>query len=282
MKEQILFCASVVMLYVAGCSPVNDQTQHATDAKLNTKADVESVLSLLYQQQAAEYRALCLQAYNIAKRRVDDVKKNKNYKGKRFAIITDLDETILDNSGSTAWLYLHDSATNYPFLMQWWLKGIADSVPGSVSFFNYAYDHGVDVYYISNRPDTDVVVKAAMRNMHNLGFPRTNDSDLSHFLFMKPKTKFSSKEARREQVEQMDSVIAFLGDNLIDLDSSFDGKPKDLRRMDVDKLKDKWGDRYIVFPNAIYGDWESRLYETPGLTIYQKDSVRAATLHAVE
>jgi 5'-nucleotidase (lipoprotein e(P4) family) len=226
----------------------------------SAKRDEEIVMPILYQQRAAEYRALCFQAYNIARRKIDAAVANRKYKGKPFAIITDLDETALDNSASAAWLYAHDSAVNFAFLTDWWLKGIADSVPGSVSFFNYAFSQKIDIYYISNRSATDTVIRATMRNMNKLGFPLTADSDFKHFLFLAPGTPKNSKEPRRELVEAKDSVILLLGDNLIDLDAAFDSVSMNVRRQEVDRLNARWGDRYIVFPNSVYGDWENVLY----------------------
>ena len=49
-----------------------------------------------YQQLAAEYHALCLQAYNLARIRVDESLQQASDKPR--AIVTDLDETALDNS----------------------------------------------------------------------------------------------------------------------------------------------------------------------------------------
>ena len=69
------------------------------------KGDAEVVMPILYQQQAAEYRALCLQAYNIARERVNQYKNTKTDKDS-LAIITDLDETALDNSANEAQLFL--------------------------------------------------------------------------------------------------------------------------------------------------------------------------------
>ena len=248
------------------------------------RRDDESVLGVLYQQKAAEYRALCFQAYNLARKRIEEAKANKKYKGRRFAVITDLDETILDNSASSAWVYLHDSTSTFDFLKQWWTRGIADSVPGSVSFFNFAYSDSVDIYYISNRTNSSVYLQAAMRNMHDLGFPYTSPGDEGHFLFLDSTAANSSKEGRRKWVEAKDSVILLLGDNLIDLDAAFDGQPMDVRRREVDRLRDSFGARYIIFPNAIYGDWESALYRNfPGSpSLSQKDSIRAAMLDTTE
>ena len=56
---------------------------------------------VLWQQDAAEYRALCYQAFNIAALRINEIPRTTLKKNK-LAIVTDLDETILDNSFSEA------------------------------------------------------------------------------------------------------------------------------------------------------------------------------------
>src|SRR3954451_23772627 len=57
------------------------------------------LLADLYVQTAAEYHALCLQTYRHASeclaRRLNEAPKE----GPPFAVIMDLDETVLDNSG---------------------------------------------------------------------------------------------------------------------------------------------------------------------------------------
>src|ERR1700743_3053913 len=64
--------------------------------------DKESVLAILYQQRAAEYAALCLQAYNLARRKVDEAIAHPvlSKDNLPLAVITDLDETALDNSAN--------------------------------------------------------------------------------------------------------------------------------------------------------------------------------------
>jgi 5'-nucleotidase (lipoprotein e(P4) family) len=54
------------------------------------------LFTALFQQHAAEYRALCFQAFNIARVRIDQSLQNTS--AHPPAIITDIDETILDNS----------------------------------------------------------------------------------------------------------------------------------------------------------------------------------------
>ena len=50
-----------------------------------------------WMQRSAEYKALCQQAYNIATERLLAATSDPRNKGKRWAIVTDIDETIVDN-----------------------------------------------------------------------------------------------------------------------------------------------------------------------------------------
>ena len=105
------------------------------------------------------------------------------------------------------------------------------------------------MFYISNR-DTSLIT-ATMSNMKRLGFPQI---ERTHFLF---KSNTGSKEGRRREVAKSDTVVLLLGDNLNDFDSIYETKPIDIRKFKVDRVKNIWGDRFIVLPNAIYGDWEN-------------------------
>ena len=55
------------------------------------------VLSTLYQQKAAEYRALSYQTFNLAALMLDNDLADKRV-DKHRVVIVDIDETVLDNS----------------------------------------------------------------------------------------------------------------------------------------------------------------------------------------
>lgn len=252
------------MLIVFSCSSSFAQSKKRADriAEHQSQGDKESVLAILYQQRAAEYTALCLQAYNLAKRMVDAALANPVLTRDELplAVITDLDETALDNSANEVHQFLGDSLYDPKEFNRWIKSEQAGAVPGSVDFFNYVDSlstHGpkkIDIYYISNRDDS--MVSYTLYNMKKLGFPQCNPT---HFKF---KTTTSSKESRRQEVLRDHQVVVLLGDNLIDLDAHFDGYQETAgqRMTQVYNLKDRWGDLYIVLPNADYGDWESYLY----------------------
>jgi len=257
-----------------------------------SKSDEESLLAILYQQKAGEYRALCFQAYRLAKMQVDSA-LNKNPENTNYAVITDLDETVLDNSAQEGWIYEQDTTASFQSLETWWLKGKAKAVPGSVEFFQYLKKRKVDVYYISNRSASPQYIKATMVNMNTLKFPYSDfPADTTHFLFQQGSV--ASKEPRRLKVIDTlkKNVIVYLGDNLIDLDKAFDKtvdgyQNSEQRLHKVDSLKSTWGVKYIVFPNAIYGDWESAFYSKylidhkgANLTQEQKNKIRKKLLNS--
>lgn len=281
MKKRFYFLAFAALASLGSCQEGHSGTDE--------KRDEESVLSLLYQQQAAEYHALCLQAYNLASRQIDVALAGKG-KHKPFAVVTDLDETALDNSPEEVMNYQNDTTYSPAAWNRWAIHGKPGTVPGALAFFNYAKSKGIHIYYVSNRDASDSIVNATMARMDTLGFPFCKASNKSNFLFLPKNAPTSSKEPRRQAIAKTDSIIVLLGDNLIDLDKAFDKVGKltqtnQKRIREVDSLRNRWGSRYIVFPNAVYGDWEQALYDDylsrhPGAQLNQKlkDSLRRSLL----
>jgi 5'-nucleotidase (lipoprotein e(P4) family) len=256
-----------------GNNSANDPTAPAP-----AKRDDEVVMATLYQQRAAEYRALCLQAYNLAGRRIEACAKEKPGND-TLAVVTDLDETALDNSGNEAWLLVHDSTYNPTEFNDWCKLAKAKAVPGSVDFFNYVNTlkdrkkRKINIYYVSNR--VDALKQVTIDNLSRLGFPQV---EVSHVLL---RTGAASKEERRQEIiKQHNKIVVLLGDNLIDLDKRFDTlmKNPDLRIAMVDSLQKLWGDKYIVFPNAEYGDWEGALYDGKYKPLAEEKAIRESKL----
>ena len=104
-----------------------------------------------YQQRAAEYSALCYQAYNIARLRIDQIKSDKNWKPK--AIMTDIDETVLNNSPYQAHQLLQGKDYEAASWNAWTANGNADTVPGALHFLQYASSNGIEIFYVTNRDE---------------------------------------------------------------------------------------------------------------------------------
>ncbi|KAA3628467.1 MAG: hypothetical protein DWQ02_19320 [Bacteroidetes bacterium] len=90
----MLFLVAIVI--VSGCRTT---ASVQTNNKANQIREREySVQTVLWQQQSAEYKSLCYQAFNVARYMLDQHLSRALPGDKPFAIITDIDETVLDNS----------------------------------------------------------------------------------------------------------------------------------------------------------------------------------------
>ncbi|MFT3824688.1 MAG: 5'-nucleotidase, lipoprotein e(P4) family [Chitinophagaceae bacterium] len=220
----------------------------------------------LFQQRAAEYRALCFQAYNLARLRVDQLPAGSKPK----AIITDVDETVLDNSPYAVHQGLQGKDYEPASWHEWTAKAACDTVPGAPSFFKYAASRGIEVFYITNRDEQERA--ATLKNLQQYDFP---NADNAHLLL---KQTTSDKEARRQQVAVTHDIVMLVGDNLADHFSLY-RKNYQERQAATDRLTAQFGARYIVLPNPAYGDWEGALLPAnTTLTPAQKDSVMKSWL----
>ncbi len=234
------------ILSLCSCSVV---TQQKPDASALTRDG--KLWSSLWQQQAAEYKALCYQAYNSARIQLDEVLKNPA--PKPLAVVTDIDETVLDNSPNAVSQALKGRDFEQSAWYDWTNKAACDTVPGSASFFKYAASKGVTVFYVTNRDEQER--EATLRNLEKYGFPF---SDNEHLLL---KQTTSGKEPRRKDIGRTHEIIMLIGDNLSDFSSVFDKLPMEKREAVTHENSKEFGRRFIVLPNASYGDWENSLFK---------------------
>ncbi|MGY3213424.1 5'-nucleotidase, lipoprotein e(P4) family [Mucilaginibacter sp. HD30] len=248
---------------------ISTSVVNAQDAGKLSIVNAGKVWASLYQQRAAEYKALCFQAYNLARLRLDEALKRKG--GKPLAVITDVDETVLDNSPYDAGRAVKDKDFDLTGWKAWTAKGIADTVPGAPSFFKYAASKGVTVFYVTNREEDER--EGTTKNLKLYNLP---NADQAHLVL---KQSVSSKEVRRQEILKKYNVVLYCGDNLPDFDSAYDNKPlQDMRNATTERLKKYFGNKYIVIPNAAYGDFENAFLGNQKLNAAQKDSVLRAIL----
>jgi len=226
------------------------------------------LFTAVYQQKSAEYKALCLQAYNLAALRLNQYSYNNE---KPKAIITDIDETVLDNSAYAVHQGLIGKEYDPQSWYEWSIKSIADSVPGAPSFFKYAASKGVEIFYITNREERER--ETTLKNLKYFGFPNVDDAHLI------TKNGTSSKEIRRQQISQNHEIVMLIGDNLADFSSLFDKKSMIDRDINTNLSQREFGTKFIVIPNPNYGDWEGALFNyNYKLTTSQKDSIFKSVL----
>jgi 5'-nucleotidase (lipoprotein e(P4) family) len=257
---------------------VSSGAQPATQAVPAHTFDYQ-IGAVLYQQKAAEYRALAYQAFNIARWQLDSDLDKKNVKKlpkderkKPRAVIVDIDETVLDNSPSNA----NTAKNNLPFnVRDWYAWGEmrkAKAVPGAVGFLNYAVSKGVKIFFISNRDE--VQKQATIDNLKSVGFADVSADNV----MLRQTVAESTKEPRRQNVAAKYRIIMLMGDNLDDFSNVFERKSIMDRFAEADKARELWGKRFIVLPNAMYGTWESAIYNYERLNEQQKAERRVNAL----
>lgn len=266
MKKNWLILSVITCLLVTACSPKVQKTGALSAS--NMVADGK-LWSSLFQQKSAEYQALCLQAFNIAQLRVDQAVQQPH--NKPLAIITDIDETFLDNSPYAVHRALQGKDYSPETWNQWTAKGIADTLTGGLAFFKYAAAKNITIFYITNRDEQERA--GTLANLQRFGFP---NADNQHLILRQGS---SSKESRRQQVANTHEIILLMGDNLSDFSLLFDKQTTAQRAANVQQLKNEFGKKFIVLPNANYGGWEDAIYgNSHNLTPAQKDSAIKANL----
>ncbi|WP_252733395.1 5'-nucleotidase, lipoprotein e(P4) family [Paracoccus marinaquae] len=230
-------CAAALLL----AGPLAAQeTASATDCPVT-----EFAMGLRFQQQSAEVRALQRQAYNIATMRLDAAVQGAADPSK-LAVVTDLDETVIDNSA----LLARDLANCHTYdawdtWLPWERDGNPTLIPGAKEFLDHANGLGVTIRYISDRADEQK--EHTLATLTELGLPQVSAESV--LLLGPPKVE------RRDIVSQDHQIVLLLGDTLHDFDGRFRKTPLDEQKATVDQEAAKWGAEWIVFPNAGYGTW---------------------------
>jgi 5'-nucleotidase (lipoprotein e(P4) family) len=238
--------AVVSMLAAAGCATADQGGEGAADSPNSESCAVqEHAMSLRWQQQSAEAQALQSQTYRIAGERLEE--KVKQAKSENLAIITDLDETAIDNTELLArdMTDCHDYSV-WDTWGHWELEGSPSAIPGAAEFLRNADEMGVSIYYLSDR--TEENLDATIASLKELGFPQVSKDQV---MLLGP-----SKEERRTKVQEDHEVVMQLGDTLHDFAGYYAKTPLDQQRQLVEEDAEHFGDEWFILPNPTYGSWE--------------------------
>lgn len=238
------------------------------ERKIEIKDNESIAISVMYQQLAAEYKALCYQAYNNAASVLlhstgDDI-SNK-------AVVLDIDETVLDNTPFEV-ITLTENV-NYPDCWdEWCMRENANLVPGVGDFLFLADSLGYEIFYVSNRKIN--LLEATINNLKKYNLPNAD----SNFVLLREET--SDKDPRRKEISDRGYKIELLiGDNLGDFSNAFQVENNIDRDILTEKSKNQFGNKYIVLPNPMYGKW---LENTKFYSVNNRDSLYKALLQGFE
>lgn len=213
-------------------------------------------VAIRYQQRSAEVGALQRQCYALASLRLQAAVQ-ANGGGAGLAVVSDIDETILDNTAIMARVITEElDFTDFAHWKRWEREGAPHLIPGAADFFALADRLGVTIFYVSDRFDENKF--ATIATLTRLGLPQVMAEQV--MLFGPPKAE------RRAAIASRFRIILQLGDTLHDFDGAFAGQSLDDQHRLAADHADRFGEDWIVFPNAAHGTWleaELRPWQTP-------------------
>ena len=259
MKKAISLCMGFTLLVFATVSCVTTNRQVGSDMQASVTNDFrkESYLNGIAYQLSAEVKGLQIQAFKLARIQLDQrlMERDQGKYARPIAIISDIDDALADDAMYMADIVLREGKwDNGPW--DYYYDALATTackaLPGAVEFLQYAKSKGVEVFYITNRDwdQHDLTVQ----QLKHLGFPY---ADSAHVQVMNTEGS-SNKTERRENVLKTHDVVMYIGDNIGDFTAAFKRELGPVKRTEMalqDEYKNLWGDRWIVLPNATYGDY---------------------------
>ena len=220
--------------------------------------------AVLWMQRSVEYKASALTAFALARIRLDQALADPNWTGAPkeqagayqslpTAVILDIDETILDNSGYQAWMALKGTTFD-PKTWNAYVNTVTSlPIPGALEFAQYADSKGVKVFYVTNR--TAEEEPATRKNLEKFGFPMGGNVD-TMLMTRKQPDWGSAKGTRRAHVARNYRVLLNVGDNFGDFVDEYRGNEAERLKV-LEQHKDRWGREWIMIANPSYGSFES-------------------------
>lgn len=232
----------------------------------STRVTHEQLHSVLWVQKSSEYEAIANQTYRIARLNLETALRDSNwtaaleqtgdFQSKPPAVVVDVDETVLDNSPFQGNLIKTGEDYNPKNWAVWVDAAKAEPIPGAVEFLNFAYDLGVEIYYLTNRNYRGE--EGTRKNLEKYGFPLSSDTDV---ILMKKENEGweSDKTTRRSFIANTHRILLLVGDDLNDFLSGTGKLGSEERNALSRQYNDYWGSKWIILPNPQYGGWEKAI-----------------------
>ena len=208
-------------------------------------------LDTRWMRDSAEYWTLARQTYRTAEQAV----RNKHKNHKKWAVVLDLDETVVDNSTYQIERKAYGESFEPKSWNAWCERREAKAVPGAKGFIDAVRKMGGHVVYLSNRHV--VTQKATIDNLKALDLWEKNDT-----ICLKTDDEAYTKVVRRTELRSGQgtcsinnkemTVLAYLGDNIHDF-------PEVDEEAQEGGRDAQFGLRYFLFANPMYGSWSRRV-----------------------
>jgi 5'-nucleotidase (lipoprotein e(P4) family) len=241
-----LLLASGATVSVAACAragPANDDLRNPL------------LWAAAWRETAAEFGALCHQAYNLARLRVELAIARRAATDRPLAVITDVDDTVFHSA--SYWGHLIEEGRDFfddAAWDEWVTKDLFTAVPGALDFVNFCRENDVEVFYVTNRDQGERTHEHALRQLQGLGFAYADDSHLTVY------RETSDKTPTRESVAASHEVVVILGDNLNDYKRDYYVADVYERYALMERDRLDYGDRFVLLPNPTDGHWVRAIF----------------------
>jgi 5'-nucleotidase (lipoprotein e(P4) family) len=263
-----------LLIAATGCDLSSTEPAHS---EVDTEERNVMAMAVAWKETAAEYDALYLQGFNVARMHVERALAERVAAGaagdRPLAVISDLDDTVLDTrdywreqmaSGET---FFNDARWDV-----WLQKNRVRATPGAVQFLNFCRDSGVEVFYITQRDQGPETMAFALANLKTAGLPFADEDHLTVLL------GDSNKEPRQREIAETRDVVVYLGDNLNDFSRDYYLSHWEARRERLAEDRAELGRRFVLFPNPTDGHWVRALF---GETEPPATSLNVNRLHRI-
>ncbi len=240
---------------------------------------------LKWVRRSAEYRALALDIYEQAQKRVKEIARERQVKGATvpWVVSIDADATILDNSRLNVANERTFRSLTYAQLNAWVRQAAAEPVPGVLSFFDTVNELGGKIAIITNRShrhhagdtlnnlrkwgitiDPKMVCILGRMPQDRQGrnpdewrtFGYKNDKDRRRRLLTEGKADLcwagTDNAEIRQSWQRRHDIVMYLGDNIQDFPKF---EQQEIARH-PQRASDRIGVDFFLFPNPIYGSWK--------------------------
>ncbi len=244
-----------LVLVGSALAGLGSATTAAQDEMVGDRLRNPLLWAVAYKQTAAEFYALCHQAYNLARMRIDLALAEHSSGDRPLAVITDMDNTILH--ALSYWGHLINGGKDFfddAIWDEWLPHNQITAVPGARDFIDYCKSKGVEVFYVTNRNQGERTFEYALAHLRHLNFPIDGEENL--FVFRET----SDKTPARRKIEETHEVALMLGDNLNDYRRDYYVKDVEERRVLMERDRDDWGTKFILIPNPTDGPWVRAIF----------------------
>ena len=211
--------------------------------------------AVAWSETAAEFGALCHQAFNLARLRLDQAIEKSSDLIRPLAIIVDVDNTIVHASGY--WGYLINEGIDFfddKIWDRWIPQNLVTLVPGAKEFLIYCEQKDVEIFYVTSRNQGPRTYDLALKQLQNLDLPFADSAHLTVF------RETSDKTSARDAISGTHELVLLLGDNLNDYKRDYYVNSVTERFALMERDRKEIGDRFIILPNPTDGHWVKAIF----------------------